>query len=54
MVLHPTSRVRGSPIHWHLLLAAAMMIDYVGKNDMARKLRTAIDAVLQRRWRANR
>ncbi len=30
-----------------LLLAAAMMIDYVGKNDMARKLRAAIDAVLR-------
>ena len=30
-----------------LLLAAALMIDHVGKHDMARRLRTAIDAVLR-------
>ena len=30
-----------------LLLAAAMMLDHVGKDDMARRLRTAIDKVLR-------
>ena len=30
-----------------LLLAAAMMIDHVGKHDMARRLRAAIDTVLR-------
>src|SRR4030095_12524645 len=29
-----------------LLLAAALMIDHVGKHDMARRLRAAIDTVL--------
>jgi isocitrate dehydrogenase (NAD+) len=31
-----------------LLLAAALMIEHVGKHDMARRLRTAIDTVLQK------
>ena len=30
-----------------LLLAAALMIDHVGKHDMARRLRAAIDTVLR-------
>ena len=30
-----------------LLLAAALMIEHVGKHDMARRLRAAIDAVLR-------
>ena len=31
-----------------LLLAAAMMLEHVGKRDVARRLRTAIDTVLQK------
>ena len=41
-----TSPARASPIRLALLLAAALMLDHVGRQDLATRLRTAIGATL--------